>query len=312
MTVDVPGVIISLLWRPVSTDCTFWGTMIVYYGLLMEMIIHIGVGSDVVCSTIIGNARASEGGIDNRRFHAFFMSILLLTSNDIETDMNALLNAHTKRGCDSPPHIGLTSNVSPEAQSSQTEVSSEYVQQEGYDWFVLRATYNRVNVAVEKAKKNDIKTYVPMHYVQKIIVGKKKRIQQPLLPNLLFIYATREQADGFVKKTIDGPTSSIKYYLDKTLPLEANGKNPPLIIPYNAMINFIKATSTDSDHVRIVTAKQCNYKSGDIVRVTAGEFKGVVGRVARIARQQRVVVEVSGLCLVATAYIPSDFIENIK
>ena len=27
--------------------------------------------------------------------------------------MNALLNAHTKRGCDSPPHIGLTSNVSP-------------------------------------------------------------------------------------------------------------------------------------------------------------------------------------------------------
>ena len=79
--------------------------------------------------------------------------------------MNALLNAHTKRRCDSPPHIGFASNVSPEAQSSQTGVSSEYVQQEGYNWFVLRATYNRVNAAVEKAKKNDIKTYVPMHYV---------------------------------------------------------------------------------------------------------------------------------------------------
>ena len=70
--------------------------------------------------------------------------------------MNALLNAHTKRGCDSPPHIGFASNVSPEAQSSQTGVSSEYVQQEGYNWFVLRATYNRVNAAVEKAKKNDM------------------------------------------------------------------------------------------------------------------------------------------------------------
>lgn len=276
------------------------------------MIIHIGVGSDVVCSTIIGNARASEGGIDNRRFHALFMSILLLTSNDIEADMNALLNAHTKRGCDSPPHIGLTSNVSPEAQSSQTGVSSEYARQEGHDWFVLRATYNRVNAAVEKAKKNGIKTYVPMHYVQKVIVGKKKRIQQPLLPNFLFIYATREQADGFVKKTVNEPTSFIKYYLDKTLPLEANGKNPPLIIPYNAMINFIKATSTDSEHVRIVTPEQCHYKSGDKVRVIAGDFKGVVGKVARIAGQQRIVVEISGLCLVATAYIPTDFIEIIK
>mgnify|MGYP005881744195 CR=1 FL=1 len=200
--------------------------------------------------------------------------------------MNALLNAHTKRGCDSPPHIGFASNVSPEAQSSQTGVSSEYVQQEGYNWFVLRATYNRVNAAVEKAKKNDIKTYVPMHYVLKVIAGKKK--------------------------TVDAPISFIKYYLDKTLPPEANGKNPPLIIPYNAMINFIKATSTDSEHVRIVTAEQCHYKSGDKVRVIAGDFKGVVGKVARIAGQQRIVVEISGLCLVATAYIPTDFIEIVK
>ena len=35
---------------------------------------HIGVGSDVVCSLGLGNARASVRGIDNRRFHAFFMS----------------------------------------------------------------------------------------------------------------------------------------------------------------------------------------------------------------------------------------------
>ena len=230
----------------------------------------------------------------------------------MEADMNALLNAHTPRGCDSPPHIGLTSNVSPEAQNSQTGVPSEYAQKEGYSWFVLRATYNRVNAAIEKAKKNDIKTYVPIHYVQKVIAGKKKRIQQPLLPSLLFIYATREQADSLVKKSVDELSSYIKYYLDKTLPLEANGKHPPLIIPYNAMINFIKATSTDSEHVRIVTAEQCHYKSGDKVRVIAGDFKGVVGKVARIAGQQRVVVDIFGLCMVATAYIPTDFIEIIK
>ena len=187
--------------------------------------------------------------------------------------------------------------------------------------FSLDVVYEDENVIIvnkpagvlsQKAKKNDIKTYVPMHYVLKVIAGKKKRIQQPLLPNFLFIYATREQSDSFVKKTVDAPISFIKYYLDKTLPPEANGKNPPLIIPYNAMINFIKATSTDSEHVRIVTAEQCHYKSGDKVRVIAGDFKGVVGKVARIAGQQRIVVEISGLCLVATAYIPTDFIEIVK
>lgn len=224
--------------------------------------------------------------------------------------MNALINAHTTRGCESPPHIGLASNVSPKAQSSDTGVSSEYVQQNGCSWFVLRATYNRVNAAYDRVTKAGIKAYVPMHYVHKVIAGKKKRILQPLLPNILFIYATREQADSIVKKESDMP-SFIKYYLDKTLPQEANGKNPPLTIPHSLMINFIRATNTDSDHVRIVTAEQCHYKSGDMVRVIAGEFKGVTGRVARIAGQQRVVVVIAKLCMVATAYIPSNFISKI-
>ena len=57
-----------------------------------------------------------------------------------------------------------------------------------------------------------------------------------------------------------------------------------------------------------MSSEQCHYKSGDIVKVIAGEFEGVTGKVARIAGQQRVVVEISGLCLVATAYIPTDFI----
>ena len=36
----------------------------------MVAIVHIGVGSDVVCSTGLGNARASESGTGNRGFHA--------------------------------------------------------------------------------------------------------------------------------------------------------------------------------------------------------------------------------------------------
>ena len=43
-----------------------------------------------------------------------------------------------------------------------------------------------------------------------------------------------------------------------------------------------------------------------MVVVTEGEFKGVHGRVARIAGQQRVVVELFDGCLVATAYVPKE------
>lgn len=224
--------------------------------------------------------------------------------------MNALINAHTKRGRSRSPYVGLTSNVLPEAQSSQIGVSSEYVQKPNHDWYVLRVTYNRTEKACAIISTSGVESYIPMHYVIKKEIGKKKHILQPLLPNLLFIYATREVANSIIKKKGD-ETSILKFYLDKTKPLEENGKHPPLTIPFTAMTNFIKATSTDNEHVRIVSSEQCHYKTGDIVKVIHGEFEGVTGKVARIAGQQRVVVEVSGLCLVATAYIPSRFIERI-
>lgn len=49
-----------------------------------------------------------------------------------------------------------------------------------------------------------------------------------------------------------------------------------------------------------------------MVKVIGGEFEGVTGKVARIAGQQRVVVEITGLCLVATAYIPTNLIKELK
>lgn len=244
-------------------------------------------------------------------FHAFFMSIIADLTPDIRNDMNALLNAHTPRGRNRSPHVGLTSNVLPEAQRSQTGVSSDYVQKADHEWFVLRVTYNRTQKACDIISTANVQSYMPMHYIIKKEIGKKKRMLQPLLPNLFFVYATRETVNSIIKKKGE-ETSVLKFYLDKTKPLEDNGKHPPLTIPFTSMTNFIKATSTESEHVRIVSAEQCHYKSGDIVKVIDGEFKGVTGRVARIAGQQRVVVEISGLCLVATAYIPNGFLETVQ
>ena len=60
----------------------------------------------------------------------------------------------------------------------------------------------------------------------------------------------------------------------------------------------------------MIRPDQCHYRSGDNVRIIEGEFKGIVGRVARVAGQQRVVVELDGICMVTTAYIPSAFINE--
>ena len=57
-----------------SIDCILLGCSQMYYIGLYGTDFHIGVGSDVVCSTIIGNARASTRGMDNRTIPRFFVS----------------------------------------------------------------------------------------------------------------------------------------------------------------------------------------------------------------------------------------------
>lgn len=230
--------------------------------------------------------------------------------------MDALLNADTRRGGNNPSSAGLTSSTSPEVQgqetkNSQTGVSSNCVPKGKKQWFVLRATYGRAEKALGYLQAKNVKTYLPMHYVVKIVNGNRKLIKEPLLPNIIFAYMTREKTYEFVKKPAL-TASWIKYYTDKTKPVEPEtGKNPPVIIPDNEMTNFIKLTSVNSEHIMVLPPKRCHFKKDDLVRIIEGPFTGVVGRVGRAAGQQRVFVVLEGLCNVATAYIPNDFIQSI-
>lgn len=222
--------------------------------------------------------------------------------------MNALPNANTRRSEEKSPNIGFTAHVPPGREKRPNGVSVEYVQDPAKKWFVLRASYGRTKKACEILQKDSEEYYLPLHYVIKRINNKKKRVLQPLLPNFVFVYAKEEYIKSLVG---DAHRNSYLSYYYNHFEVSEFGKNPPLTIDFDSMMNFIKATSIDDEHVRIVEPQACHYKSGSKVRIIEGKFKGVEGKVARVAGQQRVVVELHGLCLIATAYIPTAFITAI-
>lgn len=221
--------------------------------------------------------------------------------------MSTLPNVNNRRGGTDTSHVGLTSNVSPKAQCSHTRVSVRYAQDPNKQWFVLRATYGRESKAYDFIVKDKVGVFFPTHYVQKIINGKRKRVIEPFLPQLIFVYATREKVDSYIYNTPE--LSFLNYYYDH-FRTEIGGKNPPLTVKYDEMMNFIQMTSVDDDHIMVVSPQHCHYKGGDKVKIVKGKFAGVTGRVARVAGQQRVVVEIDGVCLMATAYIPTAFLET--
>ena len=105
----------------------------------------------------------------------------------------------------------------------------------------------------------------------------------------------------------------LSYYFDHTIcRQDTPTRNPPLIIRDEAMNNFIRLTSIRNPHIIPVTSSNIQFKLGDHVVVTEGEFKGVHGRVARIVGQQRVIVELFDGCLVATAYVPKEAMNIYK
>ena len=213
------------------------------------------------------------------------------------------------------PSAGLTS-CTPSISKNKGGVSVENVPDASKQWFVLRVSYGRIVKAKAFVEAKGFECYVPIRYKEVKKHDKKRIITEPLLSSFLFVHAAAEQVDSFLQdKNIKAPENKalLSYYCDHTSHCENSPtKNPPLVISDAAMDNFIRLTSIHNPHIIPVTSENIKYKLGDEVMITEGDFKDIHGRVARIAGQQRVVVELFEGYLVATAYIPKDAIKIIN
>lgn len=221
----------------------------------------------------------------------------------------SLYNGQPSDTGSSCPSARLTS-CTPSISKNKGGVSVENVPNGNKLWFVLRVSYGRIDKAKNFVEAKGMECYVPLRYKEVRKQGKKRIIPIPLLPSFIFVYATAEQVETLLhdnKVVANESKSLLSYYFNHTIHLQDNpNRNPPLIIRDEAMNNFIRLTSIKNPHIIPVTSNNTQFKLGDNVVVTEGEFKGIHGRVARIAGQQRVVVELFDGYLVATAYVPKE------
>ena len=223
--------------------------------------------------------------------------------------MSTLSNVETGRGQAKPPSVRVAPDTIPEAKSAQTGVSVRYVPTPDKSWFVFRASYGREDKSSDYIVEDGTFVYIAKRYVRKTVNGKQKKVRETLIPNLLFVYTSEEKAEEYVKNT---PALSYLTYYYNHFELDETQKNPPLTISCKEMENFIIATCNKNEHLKFVDESQCHFKGGEIVKITNGSFKGVEGRVARVSGQQRVIVTLTNVGLVSTAYIPTAFIQIIE
>ena len=123
---------------------------------------------------------------------------------------------------------GDAPEIFPEAASSKSGVTVAYTPDPEKLWFVFRASYGREDRAFDYLVDDGTYSYIAKRYVEKYVHGKRKRVLETLIPNLLFVYTTKEKADAYVKAT---PELSFLTYYYNHFQLDSEQKNPPLVIP---------------------------------------------------------------------------------
>jgi transcription antitermination factor NusG len=173
-------------------------------------------------------------------------------------------------------------------------------------WYALRVSYSR-ELKVQKALDAlGVKTFVPMMWkrcpvnpdmtkpVTTTSAVNSDRKLVPAVGNLCFAYSNRAALEDFIRGY--GEASPVHFYWDRTA-------NRPLTVPDKAMNDFITVASTLDEDIVYVTEISAKLREGQTVMVKDGPFKGVEGKVVRIRKSRRILVELPGMLAVATTYI---------
>lgn len=234
------------------------------------------------------------------------------------------VNVHTVGGGETPPCAGLTPNVLPEAQSTISAVSShtgvstrnvhtgttlkQQKQEHTPHWYALRCTYGREKAAYDYFVAKGIIAFYPTTNAVKIINGKRKVVAESRLPNIFFAFGTEDQIKTFVYDNVNLPF--LRFYY-RHVHEGARITKRPLVVPEYQIESLKIICASEAENIILVPSGVEKFKAGQTVRVIEGVFKGVIGKVARFQGQQRIGIVIDGLMTVASAYVPSAFLENI-
>ena len=170
-------------------------------------------------------------------------------------------------------------------------------------WYPLRVTYSRELKVRGILQTAGYECFVPMVFRTEVRDGVESRKTVPAVNNLCFVKAVRGELDLVREK--NGLKSYTSYIWDRVTRM-------PLTVPDKAMDDFIRVSETMRDDVLYLHEINPKLRQGQKVRIKEGPFAGVEGRVVRVRKSRRVMVELPGIFAVATGYVPEDKLEIIN
>ena len=196
-------------------------------------------------------------------------------------------------------------------------LSPTFVEPADYHWFVLRVPYGKEREVAAAIQSLTLFSYAPVRTFARIKDGQRQFVEESALPNMFFAYAREDELAYYQERPIvlknhpDWQPGQLRFMYDHTRKNEL-GYDRKMTVPMEQIRSFILVTMQHDEHVRVYLNNAFSAKQGDYVEVIDGKFSGVRGRVARLHGQTCVLVNLEGICVASTAYVPKAFLKKIN
>lgn len=170
-------------------------------------------------------------------------------------------------------------------------------------WFVMSAYKNEKKAEEKLSGKDGLEYFIPKCYAVRVYHGVKSKRLVPVIPNLVFVHASRKQITDFKKYH-----NFLQFVTwEKSTGLEY------LVVPDEQMESFITMASQYEETTVYYKPEEINIRKGTRVCIHGGKFDGVKGVFMRVQgkRNRRVVVMLEGVMAVSAEVHP-DLIEVIS
>lgn len=166
-------------------------------------------------------------------------------------------------------------------------------------WFAAR-TRGKHEFAVRDLLQQlelDIECYLPTQFVVRQLKFRRKRVEVPVVKNIIFIKATKQNACDIPNK-YNIPIFYMKDLLTRAM----------LVVPDKQMEDFMFVMNLDPDRVGF---NDETLFPGSKVEVVKGPFCGVQGELAVTVNRTYVVIRMEGV-LSASIRVPKSYLRAIK
>jgi len=171
-------------------------------------------------------------------------------------------------------------------------------------WYVMRTLGRFCETGVkQKLDSCGIRYYQAMKTVVRTLKGKKVISNEPVIPNLLFVYGSKE---SILPHTAVGKNFQFVYN-------RCSGKQADcLIVPTKAMDDFIRVADS-KEKTRIFMPEEVQLTQGQRIRMIGGALDGVEGYFVKMRgnRRKTLVVVLDGLFGISAGVEP-DMVEILN